>query len=340
MRELKRILLFAFCIIFSFSLVGCKKKQEEKETVVYEFGDEEILYGEYFIYAKTIEEDYRKVYGNGIWGLELETEDGKKTVKEVTIEDIVEDINRIKVLNAQVEDMKISLTTKEKEEIENLTDDFLLGLTEEDIENSEITRNIVERVMKENILAEKVYKRILEDYDFEISEEEARMTSFYDMVFECYEVGKDGEVKEYDKEKKEEQLKKANQALSSLAQDSDMSYEKLIDQYDLKYSANYVMSRTELIDEYGETVASNILSLSDGEISSVIESKYGYHIFKMVEENDKELTKKNKEEIIRKKQKEYFAAIYSDWLKKYDRHFSMEDINMELINQFPFVEES
>ena len=86
-------------------------------------------------------------------------------------------------------------------------------------------------------------------------------------------------------------MEKANEALSSLARDEDVSYDTIVDKYDLKYSASYTMSRTEMIEEYGESVADKILSLSDGEVSTVIQSEYGYHIFKMLKANDEELTK-------------------------------------------------
>lgn len=67
-----------------------------------------------------------------------------------------------------------------------MAETFYKGLTEKDISEAEITRDLVVQVIEENLIAEKVYKQIIADYDFEISEEEARMTTFYDIVFECY----------------------------------------------------------------------------------------------------------------------------------------------------------
>ncbi|MGN0153682.1 MAG: peptidyl-prolyl cis-trans isomerase [Lachnospiraceae bacterium] len=340
MRYKKRILAVLLGIVCAAALCACGKQNiEETKTVVYEFGDCQITYGEYFIYAKTVEEDYQKAYGNGVWSLELTTDTGKSTVKEVTVQDIISNINRVKVLVAQAEEMNITLSDNERAEAENAATAFYNGLTEKDLSETEITLDIVKQVIEENMIAGKVYDQVIADYDFEISEEEARMTTFYDMVFECYSVKKDGSVEEYTDEKKATQLEKANEALSSLAQEEDVSYESIVNKYNLQYSASYTMSRTEMVEEYGESVADKILALSDGEVSTVIQSEYGYHIFKMLKVNDEDLTKKNKEEIIASKQKEYFNGIYEDWLKHYDARFNMEeDVNMELANKFPFTD--
>ena len=337
MQKGRRILAVMLSVICILSMTACGKQEEEEATVVYEFGKQDITYGEFYIYAKTVEEDYQKAYGNGIWTLELTTDAGTSTVKDVTIADLIEDINRVKVLVNQAEDMNISLNDSEKAEAENTAAAFYKGLTEADCKETEITKELVVKVIEENMIAEKVYNQIIAEYDFEISEEEARMTTFYDIVFECYSVKKDGTVKEYTDEKKATQLEKANEALSSLAQDEDVSYDMIVDKYDLQYAASYTMGKTEMIEEYGESVAEKILELSDGGVSTVIESDYGYHIFKMIKGNDQDLTKKNKEAIIAQKQKEYFNGVYEEWLKKYDSKFSIkEDVNMDLVNNFPF----
>lgn len=337
MQKKKRLLAVVLSVLCVLSLMACGKKEEKPESaVLYKFGGKEIAYGEFYIYAKTVEEDYQKTYGNGIWSLELTTDDDSSTVREVTIQDLIADINRVKVLVAQAEGLKLSLSDAEKAEAENTAITFYKGLTEEDISATEITKKLVIQVVEENMLAEKVYNQTIADYDFEISEEEARMTTFYDMIFECYSIKKDGTVKEYTDEKKATQLGKANEALSSLAQDEDAVYDTIVEKYDLQYAASHTMGKTEMIEEYGESVAEKILSLTDGEVSTVIESDYGYHIFKMIKANDQDLTKKNKEAIVAQKKKEYFNGVYEGWLKKYDSKFNIEDVNKDLVEKFPF----
>ena len=336
---MKRLGCFMLILSILLSLSACGKSPdtEEKVPVVYRFGGNDITYAEYYIYAKTVEENYQKAYGSGVWELELEGDDGKDTVRDITIKDIVSDINRVKVLASHSEALGITLSDNDISEADDTATAFYNGLTEQDIADTGIDISIVKDVIKENMLAEKVYSQMLSEYDFEISDEEARMTTFYDMVFECYNITKDGSVEEYTQEKKAEQLERANEALSSLAQDADVTYDKIVDKYSLEYSSSYTMSKTELIEEYGQSVANKILELSDGEVSVVIETQYGYHIFKMIKANDQELTKKNKNDIISAKQKEYFNGVYEEWLKGYDSHFNYDsDVDMKLAGRFPF----
>lgn len=338
MQKGKRLIAILWMAVCLMLLAACEKQQDETSgTVVYEFGDSVITYGEFYIYAKTVAEDYQKIYGNGIWSLELTTDEGTSTVKDITIEDLIGDINRVKVLVSQAEELRVALSDNEKAEAENMAERFYSGLTEQDREMSEVTKAIAVQVMEENMLAKKVYDAKIAEYDFEISEEEARMTTFYDMVFECYSVQEDGTVEEYTDEKKATQLEKANEALSTLAQGDGITYEDIVDKYDLEYSASYTMSKTEMVEEYGATIADKLLALTDGEVSVVIESEYGYHIFKMIKSNDEELTKNNKEEIIAKKQKEYFSGVYEEWVKKYDSRFNYaEDVDVMAIQKFDF----
>lgn len=336
----RKMLIMVTAALCLCTMPGCGKTEEDGPTVVYEYGDSVITYGEFYIYARTIQEDYQKTYGEGIWSLELDTDDGSKSMKDVTLEDIISDINCVKVMVSQAENLNISLKDEEKESVRQQADAFYSGLTKKDIELAELTEEDVIRVMEENMIASKVYDQIISDCDFEISDEEARMTTFYDVVFECYKVKKDGTVEEYTEEQKALQLEKADEALASLAQEEDATYEEIVDKYNLKYSSSYTMKKTEIIEEYGESVAEKILALSDGEVSPVIQSEYGYHIFKMINSNDKELTKKNKEDIVAQMQREYFDETYEKWAKKYDSHFDIDvDVNYELLNQFPFKDE-
>lgn len=338
MRFAKKTTILILSFVCLMCMAACNQKEEVDATkVVYEYGRKPVTFAEYYIYAKTVQEDYQETYGSGIWSLEVTTDEGKSRLDKVTVQDIIYNINRVKVLVAQAEDMDISLSDKQREEMKSVADTFYAGLTEKDIEKTEITPEIVCQVIEENMLAEEVYNQALAEHEFEISEEEARMTTFCDMVFECYSVKEDGSVEEYTDEKKAAQLEKANEALATLATDEEMTYETIVDKYDLEYAATYTMSRTELIEEYGESTTSKILSLADGEVSVVIESEYGYHIFKMLQAKDEELTKKNKDEIILQMQREYFNGVFEKWSEKYDSRFNyQEDVDMELANMFPF----
>ena len=343
MQVKKRVVGLGIGLCMAAAITGCKDNSVEQQpkSIVYEFGKNDITYGEFYIYAKTVAEDYQQTYGDGIWSLEL-TDEKKNisTVKEVTLKDLVNNINRVKVMCDKAKEMEITLTEEEKADAENRAEQFYNGLTEEDIAQTELTKELVVQVIEENLIAQKVYNQVIADYDFEISDEEARIVDFYDILFETHTIKKDGTVKKYSEEKKAEQLEKANKALSSLAQDEGVTYDSIVKKFKLQYASSYTMSKTEVIETYGESVAEKILALKDGGISTVIESEYGYHIFKMIKAQNESKTKENKQKIVRQKQKEYFKSEYEKWLKKYDAGFNFDqDLNKDLLEKFPFSTE-
>lgn len=336
--KLKKFLVLLICVACLGLMAGCEKEEEEAKTIVYSYGDFDISYGEFYIYARTIQEDYQKSYGEGIWSLELTTDDGTKKMREVTIDDIVSDINRVKVMASKAKELDVSLSEDEKKSAKDQAEIFYAGLTKKDIAITELELEDVVSVIKENMLATKVYNQVISESDFEVSEEEARMTTFYDVVFECYKQKKDGTIEEFTDEQKDLQRERADEALTELAQEEDATYESIIDKYDLKYSNSYTMNKADIIEEYGESVAEKILDLSNGEVSAVVQSEYGFHIFKMINRKDEDLTKKNKEEIVKQMKKKYFDETYEKWSKKYDSKFDIEDIDMEVLKDFPFKE--
>lgn len=338
MQNKKRRIALSLSLLFVLSMFGCGKTVvPEGQTVLYKFGKSTVTYGEFYIYAETIKEDYQKNYGNGIWSLELSTDEGASSVKEITVQDLLDDINRVKVLVKQAEELEIVLSDEEMQEAQQKAKAFCDGLTKTDKSESEVTQEIATQVISENMLAAKVYDSVIKEKEFEVSEEEARMTTFYDMVFECYKVDQDGSVEEYTDEKKALQLERANEALSSLAQEEKITYDDIVNKYNLEYSSSRTMSKNEMVNEYGETIANKLLSLQDGEVSVVIESKYGYHIFKMILTNDEELTKQNKLKLVEEKQHEYFNNVYEEWKNKYDSKFNSEvDVNKDVISRFKF----
>lgn len=340
MKEKIAKIILMVGIMSVFLLSGCVEEMpisEEGKETVYEFGKEKISYGEVYIYANTIKENYESTYGPGIWSIELENSEGiLKTVESVTREDIIESINRAKVLASKANKYNISLSEENKAEIKEKAKAFYEGLTKQDLETSRITLPLVEKIYEENTMASKVYKKVLMEQDFEVSEEEARMTTFFDMIFECYTLEEDGTITPYSDEKKTEQFKKANEALHRLATEENMDERDIVIQYDLQYTNTYTLSKIDIIKEYGEEVSDVLLGLSDGGFSKVVESEYGYHIFKMIQIHNVDFTKENQANMTAEKEKEYFAVLYEKWLKEYDGRFNYQrDVNMEVFEEIP-----
>ena len=46
---------------------------------------------------------------------------------------------------------------------------------------------------------------------------------------------------------------------------------------ELKYAGTHTMSRDDILSTYGQDTLDILYSMSDGEVSTVVETEYGYH---------------------------------------------------------------
>ncbi len=329
-------------LIMVLSGCGSGNTVERTSTTVLQFNGENITVGEVYLYANTIADDYERVYGQDVWSLQLTREDGSKTdMKSVTRQDVIEDIVRVKVLLTRAGSMGISLTADDRNDAETETESFWKNLTDAQIEKMELSRDIVKRCMEENILAQKVYDKVIEGAGVEVSDEEARMTTIYDMYFPCFTDQENGTLVRMNAEEKKAQYNKALQAYNTLISPIDEVTERNVEALSAYYGlseASYVTaSPDELKKTYGKDIADMLYKLEDGSYSLVTETEYGYHIFYMVALTDREATDKKKERIERERKNAFFNNRYKDWLRNVDSSYSYEkSVDFEVYDSIEF----
>ena len=342
---------------FVLSLVACGRHEEpvaSPEDTVFTFGGENISLGEVYLYATTVKEDYESIYGKGIWGVDISvTRDDSANMEDLTRRDIIDDIVHVKLLQSRASTMKIALSEDEASEVSSQTDAFYENLTDEQIENMDLTYEMVQKVMQENALARKVYDSIIDEAGIEVSDEDARETTFYDLYFECYSVASNGDVTGFSEDEKEAQYERALQAYNTLINPIESTYndgtsesntsstniEGLAEYYGLHNSAYYTMTPSEIEGIYGKDICESMYGLEDGSYSLVTESEFGYHIFYMKALTDREATDARKQELIVSKRRKYMDTHYEDWLKKTDPDFSYEkSVDFEVYDSIKFAE--
>jgi len=341
--------LIAMMLIFVLMLSGCdkSKKQEKVEkdaTVVFQYGDNIVTLGEVYIYSKTVGERYVRQYGEDVWSLKLEGKDGEKIpMTEVVKEEIVNEIVRVKTLVAHAGEYNVTLSENEKNLITNEATAFYEGLTDQDITDMELNYDRVYKVMEENTIAKKVKEKILSDTPIEVSDEKARMTTFYDMYFQCYTIGADGVVTPYSAEEKAIQYENALQACSTLATasiDGDREagdIEKLAEYYNLENAKEQTLSPEAIYETYGEDVYNLLYSMKNGDYSTVIETEYGYHVFQMISLTDQKATNSRKEIIKEEMMIEAMEERLIAWQISIDNDFSYEkSVDMDVYSRITF----
>lgn len=335
--------LIAF-LLTAFIILGCAGCAEEEadsgsEERVFAFAGENVSLGEVYLYAEAVIQDYESMYGTEIWQTNVSvTKDDTANMEDVTRRDIIEDIVHVKLLAGRAAEEKIALTEDEVREVEQDTDSFYENLTDTQIDKMEISYDLVKKVINENKIAGKVYDKLIDEADIEVSDEEARETTFYDLYFECYAVASSGDVTDFSEDEKAAQYDRAVQAYNTLINPIDSgtndgtsatntgstNIEGLAEYYGLKNSSYYTMTPSEIEGVYGSDIYDDLYSLEDGSYSLVTESEYGYHIFYMKALTDREATDAHKSDIMKTKKNSYMEELYTQWLAKEDPGFSYE----------------
>jgi len=334
------LIICCFLMLFAF---GCNKNEaNDKEneitnTIVFKYGNNIVTKGEVYIYIHTIKDRYELQYGEDVWQLALPTEEGDVTMVELTKEAVVDEIIRVKTLSAHASDLEVALTDAQNEEIKKRAEDFFNGLTDEDKREMELTEDKVYQVMQENMLADLTEAKILEDNPIEISDEEARMTTFFDMYFHCYNISPEGNVIPFSEEDKQKQYENALQACSTLAtasideNEEAENIEKLAQYYKLEQAKEQTLSPTDILEIYGEDIYNLLYSMENGDYSTVIESEYGYHVFQMIELTDRKATNGRKDVMRQEAIKQQLSDTLEKWRNEIDKEFSYpESVNMEI----------
>lgn len=338
----KLIGILCLCILASLlSACGKEEQDEAGKWIVFEFDDQNIYLDEVYIYARTTMESYEKEYGEDIWGNVIVTDDGiEMDVEEMARKEIIDDIVKTKVLVAQADTYGISLTNEEIEAQEAKADEFYNTLTDEQIASVDMELETVKTVMKENLIADKVYDYVMQDNTAEVSDEQARMTTFYDMFFECYYEDDFGNIVVYNGERIKEQKERAEEAYRTILEgkeNPDFNIVFLGHTYNLQYAGSHTMSRFEILDTYGQEVLDLMYSMEDGSISPVVETEYGYHIFQMIALTDREATEKNKEQLNNEANQAYFDNLMSSWLSDIDSGYSYaKRVNGDVYDRIAF----
>lgn len=336
-RKNNRIAAIFLCLcMLVMACSGCgQKKQEEEQaqsggTLVFQYGNNLVTKGEVYIYIETVRERYEMQYGSDVWQTVLPDGGEGTSMENLTREEVVKEIVRVKTLCAHAEELGITLSESEIADLNQKADDFCDGLTDEQQQTMEITKEKAEKVMQENAIATKVENEILADRKIEISDEEARMTTFYDMYFACYSMDENGVITPYTEEQKDQQHKNAVQACATLAVTDFRDYSgavigRLAEYYQLNEAKKQTMSPKDILETYGQDVYDLLYNMENGQYSTVVETQYGYHVFQMIALTDQTKTNEQKIVLYNQEVQDALSETLDQWQKQIDSHFTYPD---------------
>lgn len=291
-------------VVIGMSLVACSGKVDEKEVIMIVEGTE-ITAGYYEKMLGLYKQSIESMYGPDVW--EQEVEEGvkyKDKFKTIILNQIIDTeavYAKAKEKNLLPKEEEIEKSFKElKESVDGdenykkslqsigIDDEFLKSQTEKDL----TWQNYRTNFDKETTISDEEIKKYYEENKKMFYRDEAKASHILISTV-------DENDKELSKEKKEEAKKKAEEVLkkakagdefAALAQEYSQDPGSTTKGGDLGY-----FSKGEMVKEFEESV----FALEVGEISELVESKFGYHIIKLTDRVDEQTSLEDSKDSIK-----------------------------------------
>ncbi|HJC50715.1 MAG TPA: peptidyl-prolyl cis-trans isomerase [Candidatus Anaerostipes avistercoris] len=343
-KTAKKLLCLAAVLALSVSLLtGC---QDKNERTLFEYAGQEVKFQEAHIYARIMqyqtEAQYGAYFGENMWDMQAGTDSSGNTITmEESVKDgVINQLKQVKVLTAHADDYNVKLTKDETSELEKNVDSLVeTDIGKQVMEDTEADKDAIMNLYREITLANKVMQAIIDDADVSVSDEEAKTTTVYKLVFTTKTTdSKTGKEKDMSDSEKKDQRTKAQSALSALRSGEGAgSVAKKFGVGDVSGEESYTKGKSELGDKFEKAAA----KLQTNDISNIIETDDGYVIVKMINPNDTEAMATNKETLLQEKQQEAYQKVYEKWTKDADKEWDDEkSVNQSLWGEVEFKYEA
>ena len=266
-------------------------------------GDEVCPLPEAMIFVSSQKKMYQDTYGAEIWQVSL----GEESLEDYALEQLKSYLGRLFAASQMAEEMRLSLTEQETVRLSQAVEDYLSHLGEQDQAVVGITRENAEDAFRRYLLADRAYQTVLSAADVEVSEDEARVMEVQQIFFPREGLSE------------EEQTSRKSQAeQAAQAAETANDFMGLADQYDGAEASQLSLKRSDLPSEMEQTV----FSLSNGDVSGLLESEDGWRVIRCVNSYDREATAANREQMENQRAQDAFQAEMLAFLEDHPAAFN------------------
>ena len=315
MKTLKKSMAVLLCLIFVFSAAGCTKGDKGKgdlpssegftKDVVMRINGQDVSYAEANIYLLSMREEVQTLYGDGIWDFRF-TRDGR-TYAELMKDELLERIIYIKLVG--INKGEVTLGADDVLNINDYTQSFLNGITEETAKRYGITEELVRTIYTDNVLAKKVYEAVTLNVDAKPDPRETQRSDFIYLFKTKVYTDNEGNS-----------IRVSGEALRELREDMKIILGNAIAAKDFY---TYAKEQTDAPnveltigrDSFDEEITDMLFALPEKSISNIVETSDGLYIFYRVKTVNEAETQRAEEEAYSKICKEKFEELYEGWRK-------------------------
>jgi len=308
-KSTKRVYIIAMLLGMAIVLAGCGRKKNASQIVLTsDFLENEVfrveelscMKSEVLVYLVNCENQYSEVFGPDIWNKPI----GDTTLEGRYKETVLARIAQIKSMTLLAKQYNIELDEEEEKKVSMAAIDYFANITEQDKVAMECDVDTITNLYHDFALANKLYDYITADVNPEISDDEARTITVEGILVKTYSVDDYGIRHEFSTDEKKSAYQRILTAKTLL--DEGAEFELIAQEYNEDTQNTYSFGRGVMPEVYEETA----FSLSNDEISDIIETEYGYHIIKCITTFNKDETQANKGAIVEQRKQEAFDAAY------------------------------
>ena len=264
MKSLLGLLLAAM-----LCLTACGGASDSADEVVLKIGDQEIMKSEYMVYLYTTTKSFLSAAGEDVWNMDFDGQTADELVEERTISTIQSVIAAKEYAAAN----GIALTEEEKAAAKAAAEQFIAGVSEEDLAKMGVDVEALQPMMEDSYLYTLVHQSIAEECEVDAADMDAYYQTNKEQMKKDYTSLKLQTILLDDAAKAEEAAKRAK---------AGEDFVKLFDEYDVDPSAenggemtvpqNYLQSSFGLTDE-----------LEAGDVAGPLQIGEGYFVLKALE---------------------------------------------------------
>lgn len=288
-------------VVVTLLLCGCNHgdvevvwSDELSQNVLFKIEDGECTMATAKLLMATYKNLYVEVYGENVWQQQKLSVEIEQYLKET----IISQLARIETMCLLAETRNVVLSGDEKKTVETAAAEFFATLSEDEVEELDISEKEVEEFFMEYALANKLFAKLTQGIDEEVSDNDARV-----MEVMCIVV---------------EDLESAEAVQERLAEGGD--FQATANYYSLEEQCNRFLYWKDITQE--EKNVLNLLEAGDVSESILVDGKY--YIYQCVEKINRQLTEENKLMILQERAKVAFDDVYDAFVKTLHSSYNEE----------------